>query len=280
MAYAFAPTHYNTLKGLTLWACNFQMDRCGNRSDLSIPQILQLLMLGLHIIMVKNGGLICFNNFSQLLIFHLSCHILVFFSCCHHAATLPRNLVAAKGTLQSFGTSLKSKISPTAATRSRNSSGYKQPWNCGMSSWNPASHQLAWACAMGYSLCALQKGWQVLSQHYTRLPPSHDADLVDNDDRLGLPWWQVDQKRSCIALQIQHQVAAPRATNEPLAALHVLALCARAHRSSLQNSFPFRVVVVPWKVKPRLWYQLMQHDVVGSQRQQQIHNSSKNHEFN
>lgn len=106
-------------------------------------EILKLFIHCSHIIVGARMQLLCFKNFSQLLILVFPFCTLLCFNCCHHAPALPLNLVATKGTLLSSGTSLKSKISSTMATKSRNSLGCKQHWNSGRSSLNLASYLLA-----------------------------------------------------------------------------------------------------------------------------------------
>lgn len=125
---------------------------------------------------------IYFNSFSQLLIINLPCRTLTCFSCCHHAAALSLNLVATKETCRSTSTPLKSRISPTVATQSRNSSGWRHPWNSGISSLKLLSHQLAWALQVdGHVLSAPQKDSQFPPHHLVHLPIPRQVERVDDN---------------------------------------------------------------------------------------------------
>ena len=80
---------------------------------------------------------LCIIMCKQLLIFSLPCCILVCISCCHHATTLPQNVVATKETHCSSSTSLKSRTSLIVSIQSRNFLGCLKFWDVELESYFP-----------------------------------------------------------------------------------------------------------------------------------------------
>ena len=171
----------------------------------------------------------CFNSFSHLFIFPLPCCILDCFNSCHHAATRPWNFVASKEIRRSSRTPLKSRISPTAATHSKNSSGWRPPWNFGISSLKLDSpinwHELLQGVD-AHALRAPQKGSRIHSHHFVRLPPLKRAVRVYVDALYDHPHFVNCLVRASIwslrALFISHCLFF---TNRLLMIIHVFQVC-------------------------------------------------------
>lgn len=198
-------------------------------------------------------ALMCFNN-SQLLILIFSCCTLLCFNCYHHAANLPLNFVATKKTLSSSRTSLKSNISFTAATQSKNYLSCKQHSNSSMSSLNPASHLLMLFSTKGCSLLALR-----LCKQINKLILTLKSSSSSTKRRFG--WWQrplEPPRRQFVQLtrqfdpktgyqSLSNQTAPLSVANVSSTTHRMLSHRTHTHRQCLHTYFLLQVLFcVPW----------------------------------